>query len=489
MILRWVDIISWKEFNYYLTQLEIANLSLLSKLWRKKLIPIVFRKIGGKRVLERMQNVLGYSDSHSNTDCAYNKTINNALDEKIISLPNLDEDSQDGSSCIEECDCRNPFEDIHDQNCHIYISRAINEIKALCTQFQNYVDSLKVCENSNSFPYHYQYIVPYIECFSNLKYLSLSYTTCYQNQLNIVFSKLNKLESLKLKSIEVICEPYWYENVVNIEIPGSLKSLYISKGKIYQEDYENDHSDVDYDELHEESLYLSYRPASFPNLKKLVYISDISNFDDIISEFLTLNPQLDYLGSSKNAFTTYLLDQISSQSNLKQIEVFQEEYDSSRGLEIRANTLDSIESLHVNVDENIDLYFTKIITSACININHLNLNIEHYWGDLIEDFYDIFDKLTRLRVLTIYDYNCHIGFILSILKGPSIQRLNLVDYNLDSLNLSLIEQQSNIKHVHISYNSPNLTKIKLELNISFQKNLNWRMLAFYNSISCYKIDN
>ncbi|KXN70678.1 hypothetical protein CONCODRAFT_6758 [Conidiobolus coronatus NRRL 28638] len=489
MILRWVDVISWKEFNCYLAQSEIAELSLSSKLWRKKLVSIVFRKIGDKGVLERIQGELDFSSSHRSTDHNHEKMVHNALDEKINCIPDVDESIQDESSYLEECDCADPFQDIHDQNCNIYISTAIDEIKVICKEFQYYAISLKVCENSSTFPYHYHYIVPYIECFSNLKHLNLSYTICYQDRLNTAFSKLSKLESLVLKNIEVICEPYCYESVVNIELPRSLKSLYISRGKIHQEEYENDHSDIDYDGLLEECLYLTYRPANLPNLKKLIYISDIGNFDNIVGEFFTLNPQLEYLGSSKNGFTTYLLDQISSQSNLKHIEIFQEEYDSSTGLEIRTNPLHSVESLYVSVGENIDLYFTKIITSACLNISHLSLNIEHYWGDLIEDFYDIFSKLTRLRVLTIYDYNCHIGFILSILKGPSIQRLNLVDYDLDSLNLSLIEQQSNIKHVHISYKSPNLTKIKLELNISFQKNLNWRMLVFYDSINCYKIDN
>ncbi|KXN70676.1 hypothetical protein CONCODRAFT_17455 [Conidiobolus coronatus NRRL 28638] len=457
-MLDWTDIALWKDLSCYLSQSDIIKLSLLSKLWRFKLAQLVFRKIGYRGTIKR--NIFNQSYEY-----IYRKKTDKSSEE--ISDNEKGDGENDFGSDDDICNCDKNPEVVHRYNCKRIVSKRMKEVKKETEIVRIYATDLSVSEYTDSFPLQFDYNTKFIFYFSNLKCLNLNYTRFYLLQLNSMFSKLEKLESLTLIQVGVI-------------------DLFIKKGIIIQKETDRKYF-VGFVELFEDGgPYFSIKPQYLPNLRRLKYINIRNNFDDTMIEFLVLNPQLSYLSSAENAFTASLLNQISLQPSLKQLDIIKENeiyipYNLSDSY-----TLASIQYLHINVDSSEDVDFFIKISLACCNISRLNLEIQHCSNTLAENVALIISQLKKLNTLSININYDIINFIKLMTKGSNIQNLQLVNYSLEDLDLSLIDQHSKIRKVHISYSNPICIASQVKLAADMNKYLNWSILSFHDSITCYK---
>jgi hypothetical protein len=508
ILINWADIVCWKDINCYLDQLEIYELSLLSKLWRKKLTPLVFRKLdfsgiprGGVlnitsdsnykyqvRVVKTANASSNNTEAHSNTSEKGESDSEYETAEEYLS----DNNESDGNRCGSDeirCDCKGYNDGIHHYSCDKQIVKSVNEIIKEAKQVQNYVTDLMVYEDLELFPYRYHFNIPFIGCFSYLNSLELLNTRFYLSQLNNVFSGLKRLEYLILRDIVIIGDLQRELKIVSIEFPKSVKNLYIEKGICDQREYEET-DNINYnDSLEDSHLYFVFKPQFLPSLKKLTYINELNNFDSIMIEFLSLNPQLCYLSSTENAFTASLLDQISSQASLKQLEFIKKYNISPPLLKHGPRSLNSLEYLEVSIDSTrIAEFYIKII-QKCPNINHLYFKNQDFNIKSAEILDPIFSQLTNLQTLSISGFISTYQFSWIIKNESDIKRLNLINTNVDSADLDLIIKQANVKHIYIKFDSFFSFKyIKSRYGLD-KKYENWKSIIFRNSINFYKIDD
>jgi hypothetical protein len=478
MVLDWTDIVLWKDFYCYFSQLDIIKLSLVSKLWRFKLAQLVFRKIGYRGTIK--SNIFNQSYGY-----IYGKKTNR-ISEETSDGEGVD-DENDFSSDADICNCDNNPEVVHSYNCKRIVSKTMKEIKRETEIIRIYATDLSVSEYTDSLPLQFDYNTKFIFYFSNLKCLHLNYTRFYLLQLNSMFCKLEKLGSLTLIQIGVIGDFSDDLSKVNVKFPRSIRDLFIKKGIIIQKEANRKYFVGFFELFEDEGPYFSIKPQYLPNLKRLKYINVRNNFDDTLIEYLMLNPQLAYLGSAGNAFTKSLLNQISLQLSLKQLDIVKENEAYVPYHLSNLYSLPSIKCLNINVESSEDVDFFIKISLACYNLSRLNLEIQRCSNSLAESVESVISQLKKLNTLSI-STNCDIiKYFKLIVKGSDIKKLHLTDYSLEDLDLSLIDKYSKIKYVYISYSSPICLTNQLKVATDTTKYRKWSILSFHNSIICYKI--
>ncbi|KXN70677.1 hypothetical protein CONCODRAFT_170510 [Conidiobolus coronatus NRRL 28638] len=487
MVLDWVDMVFWKDFNCYFDQADIIEMSLVSKRWRLKLMPIVFKKIGYRGTPNR----IGFYQYLYRSL----KSRNNPTDEAGDLVWNDEGNSTDHSADCDEfsgkenyyCGCFKALERIHDYDCGFQVFKRNNEIKNESKTIHKYVKQLKIFELLDCFPFQYHYHIPFIGMFSNLTHLDLEYTRFYLYQFENIFKSLNKLEYLALRENIVIVDAEEHQSVINLEFPKSINTLYIKQGVSFLS--ESGYLDyLDYFQfLEDEEYYFSFQPQHLPNLRRLTYINGVRAFDTIVIDFLNINPQLKYLGSSVNAFTLPLLNQISTHPSLKQLAVIKESDIYPPNIESSSSTSDSVGYLEINFCKFINYSFFEKITLFCPNITHFHLKINGNWEESAAIISPVIKKLTRLHTLSITGFPDPIRFISDITRNSTVKRLNLTEINLYFLDLTLIEKLCNISHININYNTFVYPNDQVELSTLIQKYLNWKVLTFKDSVNFYKI--
>ncbi|KXN70675.1 hypothetical protein CONCODRAFT_6755 [Conidiobolus coronatus NRRL 28638] len=508
IIINWADIVCWRDLNCYLDQLEIYELSLLSKLWRKKLTPLVFRKLDfsgtprgrilditfannykyNGKAIEDANTTLKNKEAHSNTGEKSESDSEYETAEEYLS-DNSESDGNKHGFDESRCECKGCHDRIHHYNCDKKITKTVNEIIDEAKQIQNYVTDLMIYEDLELFPYRYHFNIPFIKCFSYLSNLELLNTRFYLNQLNNIFSGLERLEYLILRDIVIIGDFQGELKTVRIELPKSVKNLYIEKGICDHREYEET-DNVNYnDSLEDRFLYFVFNPQYLPNMKKLTYINEVNNFDSVMVEFLRLNPQLSYLSSTENAFTMSLLDQISLQSSLKHLEFIKKYNITPPLLKHGPRCLSSLEYLEISIDSMYIAEFYIKIIQKCSNLSHLYFKNQDFNIKSSEILDPIFSQLDKLQTLSISGFISTNQFSWIIKNESDIKRLNLINTNVDSVDLDLIIKQANVKHIYIKFDSPFSFKyIKTRYGLD-KKYDNWKTIIFTNSINFYKTDD
>ncbi|KXN70661.1 hypothetical protein CONCODRAFT_158028 [Conidiobolus coronatus NRRL 28638] len=195
------------------------------------------------------------------------------------------------------------------------ISLAKEVLTILLENNKKEVTRLVITETSYGFPYQYHFNAIIMSHFINLKYLFLELSHNPLDILNSCFEKFNYLETLIIAHSVIIT----YDedaNDVDLLIPKSLKNLKIISCKNYEAPISVKESTEDKEAYLYRGSPLNIIPKALPNLKKLVY-DGVERAGEFICQFIQLNPQLEYVGSSKYNFTPHTLELISNIPNLK----------------------------------------------------------------------------------------------------------------------------------------------------------------------------
>jgi hypothetical protein len=177
------------------------------------------------------------------------------------------------------------------------------------------VTRLVITETSYDYPYQYHFNTIIMSHFCNLKYLFLELSHNPLDILNACFEKFNCLETFIIAHSAIIT----YDkdaNDIDLLIPKSLINLKIVTCKNYEAPISVKESTEDKEAYLYRGSPLNVIPKTLPNLKKLVY-DGVERAGEFIYQFIQLNPQLEYVGSSKYNFTPRTLEIISNIPSLK----------------------------------------------------------------------------------------------------------------------------------------------------------------------------
>jgi hypothetical protein len=359
--INWLNIILNPEFQNSLDFESLKETSLMCKLVREKLNPILFKhvKVSTKdfnAIFKGKRNIIiDYFKSRVHSGTNNNK-----------------------SSDAKELSIEDAFNDI---------KGALNGIKSYTKTF--YLTKVRRAG---------YYLFPVVNIFDNLASLKLEDCIFAYS----VFSKLGELlpnlTRVELVDVAFAKKPDDSSSINDIVLPESLTSLAINECEIYITDMLSN----TYEFLFSENRrYISVSDFSLPkisvpSLKELMYYADEEESDSGLDAFLELNPNIESLD-----IVYFISDQLASLRNLISLGLYGKiVFDRNADLP----SLDSLKHLKLLIDDDNTYDDIKRVCSLCPNLEVLSFYIEDY-----DEFYDIediadidnFDELVNYFIVPI----------------------------------------------------------------------------------------
>ncbi|KXN66680.1 hypothetical protein CONCODRAFT_73513 [Conidiobolus coronatus NRRL 28638] len=422
--INWLNIIINTEFQSYVDENSIREISLSSKLIREKLKPLIFNKL---------------KISSSNLEYCKNNIITEHY--KYFHNSNFDD------SFFEDSKLRG-------------IDSILNDFTIALSCIKKFVNRLHFCD----FNWPGVYIFPITGIFNNLIKLELG------SNIMIPYSGFAKLgESLPnlnhVKLFAVLVKfPIEHFSSEDYVFPPNLKYLEITNNKIisttsmsdpYKFLFNRDSSDLTID-------FFKIPKVSIPSLKELVYY-DSMRLDLGLKDFLEVNQNLESLSIRSSN-----LNSISTLSSLKNLKLDGEiRFNSSN----QVPALKSLEHLHIVSDFESDWEDVNNLCSICTNLVRIDFNVLYSImssQDLIDSkLVPIVSNLPHLKVLKL-DIYVGDNRYLNLANFSNIEKLILKSQYITILNLNFINCQK-------------LNKVVLQ-STSYEINTN----EFREKFNCYK---
>lgn len=399
--INWLNIIFNSEFQAFLDKNTLINLSVLSKLAREKIKPLIFKSI----------------------QLSTKKFKNEFKDNIFIEYFNClaDPDLYDNIPMeVENWSVESGLDDF---------ALGLNSIKDIAKRF--YFTDL------NRAGY---YMFSMINNMNNLTILKLKYSTIPYSSLAKLGETLPNLKDIKLISLilaKLPTENIWLEHFV---FPHSLSILEVYDCRIITTTLLSDPHEFLFNEFTRAPRNgLTLPNISVPSLKKLAFFPYTSQEADI-KEFLEINPNLESLTTER--FDSNLVNRLTSLKTLEIITL--SNFDNIDNIPV----LEFLKKLKIyNVSPNSYENITKLCL-ICPNLEYLqfNMSFNEHFQPLIDNFlFLILTKLSQLKTLHLYLIT-NDEESLNIEKFSNIESIVIETKDITILNLSF-EGCRNLKSV------------------------------------------
>jgi Leucine-rich repeat (LRR) protein len=439
--INWLNIIINSEFQNYLDEESVKEISISSKSIREKLKPLIFNK------LKISNSILDYSKKNIITDHY-----------KYYHYSNFD-----NSAC-------------KDSNIHGTDS-ILNDFTVAFTGIKKFVKCLHFCD----FNRPGLYIFPITGIFKNLIKLELGFNVMIPYS---GFAKLGEslpnLNHVKLCAV-LVKLPTEHLSPEDYIFPPNLKYLEIVNNNIistssisdpYKFLFDRDSSDLTIE-------FFKIPKVSLPSLNELVYF-DSMRPDLGLKDFLEVNSNLESLSIRSSN-----LKSISTLTSLKKLKLDGEIIFNNSS---QFPALKSLECLHIACDFESDWEITKRLCDMCENlscIEFVSLYSIMNFQDLIDtELVPIVSNLPHLKVVKL-DITIGDDSYLNFSKFSNIETLILISQDEVILNLNFINCKKLKKVVFESKNYEINTK---EFKDKFGEYNNWKFKFSDLTIKGYKIN-
>ncbi|KXN70570.1 hypothetical protein CONCODRAFT_170592 [Conidiobolus coronatus NRRL 28638] len=438
--INWLNIIFNAEFLSLIDFKSLKEISMVSKLARKKLKPLLFKNIefsqnqfnwsANNIIIEYYKHGYGSKLGFMSKE-ASNESVNDFLDDTALALDNIKNYCQSFD-----------FYNLHRPAVYLFsIANIFGNLTALW------------CSNC---------IVPFT-----------GFAKLGESLPNLTSIKLYSVSLLKLHTQSISSDQYI--------IPKNLSKLYICNCDIVNTDLISDPYEYLFNADRSQLITINFTlpKVSIPALKKLVFYTYFDE-ESGLEEFLELNPYLE---------TLYIeFENIELFKKLKFLKSLIIENVIGSTSTDQTTTLGSIINLKINRVGERDFKFVKNLCLALPNLRYLSFDLEDIFNfqHSIDKFISpILSNLPQLKNLKLNIGNNE-DESLDISKFSKIESLDLRTCSTKILNINF-ENLINLKKFKFIYNTTN--SINQETKNKLIEYSNWKFKFSYRTILGYKILN
>jgi hypothetical protein len=438
----WINIVMFKTFQDYFNLKELQDLSMLSKITRSKLNPVLFKSI------------ILYYLIDQDTDMP-SETCNVKSFQELNRIAVGDEDEIENN---------------------LHIQNSLSNINSELQNIKHYINSTGKFNLERSG----RYLYPIIANFSNLTVLKIYRSTIQYS----IFQKLGEYFPM-LKTFElckVVLSKYSKSSNNSNEIifPPSLTSLSIWHVDATDISILYDH----YKSIVNNSSYYARSEYSLPNmhmpsLKNLKFLR-CSSKDNELEEFLEMNPNLEHL--SIDAFSPEMCKNFTSLKSLSldQVDMFE----NLQNLTV----LHNIKTLNICSDYEDNCENLEKLCLMCPSIESLEFSISNF-GSYEESFDDylvpILKKLPKLKTLELpIEAEEEYFEFIDINHFPQIEKIIFTTPNLSYLQIRF-EKNYNLKEIDFISEFHDINK--KDFLEKYGSYIDWEFKFYKRKIKGYKI--
>jgi hypothetical protein len=438
--INWINVITNSEFQTCLDLNILKEISMVSKLTREKLNPLLFNNL--------------------ELNLKYIKFEFNALN---IGHKKLCSDTEDGYEALrEESNCS-----VEDSLCDFVI--ALNNIK-------KYTESFNYDSNYNSGYYLYSLI----SLFDNLTELKIYSCDVPFSAFADIGKALPNLNRLELENLNLIKSTADIITEKDITFPHNLSYLKFFRVCIFTTDLLLDAFKFLLERKRDNFEHFTLHKISIPSLKHLDFWTNGERAYQV-EEFLYINSNLESLSTSY--YNLNITDRLNS---LKSLSVDEFICLSNIGQDFR---LDSINNLEFSIDFDSYKIITKLcqLCQLCPNLVNLKLSLYYY----VKDYQYTIDKhlvpalssLQHLKTLVIIYEHGDKNEILDFTKFSQIEKLKITFLYKSVLNVKFDSCKSLRRVEFIThYDTINGDFIR-----EFNKYNNWKFKFGKCTVNGYKL--
>jgi hypothetical protein len=381
-LIKWDYIFILIEFIEQLIILDLAEVSLLNKFIREKLMSVIFSKA-------ELNNIIFKTLPFSNIVLTNKLIFSDIKDRRYNDLSYLK------STIIEP---------------------SVNELINQVNTFSSYSKSLKFYNLYGSA----YFLMPLAFHFNQLAYLTFYNCVVDLYDFKELMIKLGNLESLVLYDLRLLKLLDYGPIESEVLIPTSLKFLSVSHLNIDTASVHNSQQEHFFDTgiTTNRDVYL-IPPKHYPSLKKfqIDYANDITQY---VIVFLSLNPQLTCVSLPLKNLYLNVIELLSVGNSIEQLTINTCYFDDGIQSDDNIPVLQSLSSLHITMVHTRVIPKVYSIIDAFLETRNLEIDLVDYDIEFITNMVGNLPQLKsliiRTDILSINDINLEIYEHIDVLK-------------------------------------------------------------------------
>lgn len=345
----WINVIILNEFNRYLNNDSLVELSLVSKILRKKLSPKLF-------------NSVKFTDSDFSSDISYfglrPDCRQNKFSNEILQKFNSSESFLNYSNKREYKD--------------LVVDPYLESYKGKFEPYSKYVKALTLYALKEPL----YYLVDLVRLATNLNSLYIDTGFMLLKEFQTVLDGLKNLKSLKINNVTFVAFKTGKLCIEDISPPKSLKSLILHDTKLITRRYKKGAYQLLFEKFCIDPEPLIIALDHLPGLEYLEYKTEFYT-GNFIGKFLRINPQIKKLGVSLTTLILDLTDKDYFSAN-RTISLISSNDSLALSNNALYTKLKNITAFEYSTSQSIQPDTFSRIFSSLENLRYLTINLDQY---------------------------------------------------------------------------------------------------------------